>query len=345
MRILFCKILVSFFSLIAMSQDPYLSQFSYSPLIINPAFTGYINCELRASSHYRNQWSGLTTPFVTKLISVDGRLGAGFFTRDRDWFGFGSYVYSFSSGDANLEKIKGTLLSSYNLGLNRDNSTFLSGGLSIGFVQRSLDFSMLQFEDQFDGNGFSGQTIERLQNESLNYFDISVGIALTFQLRDRFQQPTLQSHIGLSIDHLNTPNESFFGFYENRIDQVLNLHTGVFGPVSNNLMLNLEIWYSSKLLSFDNSILSLGANLLHPVNDYFSVYGGVWYRLDQSFIPMFGFEMANWRLMVSYDISISSLQPGESLEFSLAKMFCFNSQGSKWLPCPSFGSDVSIFRK
>jgi type IX secretion system PorP/SprF family membrane protein len=345
MRLLLCKILILFFGFDCMSQDPYFSQFSYSPLIINPAFTGYINCELRASSNYRNQWSGLTTPFITQLISVDARFRSGLFTRDRDWFGLGSYVYSFAAGDANLQKIKSSLLTSYNLGFNRDNSTFLSGGLSIGFVQRSIDFSKLQFEDQFDGDGFSGQTVENIQNESLTYFDISAGIALTFQLRDRYHQPKLQSKIGISIDHINKPNESFFGFYENEIDQVINLHTGFFGPVGNHMLLNFEIWHSNKLLTFNNGILSLGANLLHPVNDYFTVYGGLWYRLTQSFIPMFGFEMSNWRFMVSYDISISSLQPGESFEFSLVKTFCFNKQHSKCLPCPSFGSDVNMFRR
>jgi len=345
MKNLLYILLIILFDFNLQAQDPYFSQFSYAPLLINPALTGYINCDLRTSTNYRNQWSGLTTPFETQLISVDTKFKTGLFTGDRDWMGLGAYVYNFTAGDGNLQKIKVSILTSYNLGLNRDNSTFLSGGLSIGFVHRSIDFTKLRFEDQFDGSGFTGQSGETLQNENINYYDISAGIIFTFQLHDRYRQPTLQSHIGISLDHLNSPNESFYGFYENRIDQIINIHAGTFGIVSDNLLMNIEAWFKSSVNTHEVNHIIFGANLLYPVNEYFSVYGGLWYRYNQSIIPMFGFEMSGWRLLFSYDISVSDLQPGESLEFSLSKTFCFGSKNNKWLPCPSFGSDVNMFRR
>ncbi len=328
-----------------LAQDAYFSQYSYSPMLINPAFAGYINCELRATANYRNQWSGFTKPFETQMISVDGKFKTNLFTRDRDWVGMGGYVYNYQSGDGNLKNIKGTLLAAYNLGLNRDNTTFITGGLALGFVNRSVDFTKLYFQDQFNGSGFSGNTLESHENESFYYYDISAGLMFTFQFRDHFNRPTLQSHIGVSMDHINTPKESFYDLSDNRKAQIINFHAGVFGSVSEDMLLNLEAWYKGAMNNLEENDIIYGANLLFPVNDYFSIYGGVWHRWNKDIIPMAGFEISGWRLLFSYDISITNLQPAESLEFSLSKTFCFGSKGCKGLPCPSFGTDVKMFKR
>ena len=328
------------------AQDPHFSQYSYSPLLINPAFAGYINCELRATANYRNQWSGLTKPFETQMISIDGKFKTNLFTNDRDWIGMGAYVYNAVAGDGNLKTLKSSLLVAYNLGLNRDNTNFLSGAISMGFVNRSVDFSKLYFENQFNGSGFNNTgSNENVSNESFYYYDLSAGMMFTFQFQDRYRQPTIQSHIGVSIDHINMPKESFYDLADNRLEQTINIHAGAFGEISEDILLNLEVWYKGQMAYLEYNDIIYGANLLYPVTNYFTVYGGIWNRWSKDVIPMAGFEVSGWRLLFSYDISITDLQPAESLEFSLSKTFCFNSRGCKGLPCPSFGTDVKMFRR
>lgn len=328
-----------------MAQDPSFSQYSYSPMLINPCFAGYINCDLRATANYRNQWAGFTTPYKLQMVSVDAKFKTSMFTDDRDWLGLGGYVYNQTAGDGNLSNFKTSLLVSYSLGFNRDNTTFLTGAISFGFVNRSVDFSKLHFEDQYDGSGFSGQTSEPIIDESFNYYDVSAGMMFTFQLKDRYNQPTIQCNVGASMDHLNTPKETFYQIDDNRKEQVLNFHGGAFGEVSENLLLNLEAWFRAPMNNFQENDITFGANLLYPFNDYFSIYGGVWYRWNKDIIPMAGFDISGWRLLLSYDISVTNLQPAGSLEISLSKTFCFNSGNIKCLPCPSFGSDVKMFQK
>ncbi len=304
----------------AFAQDPYFSQYTSSPMLINPCFAGYRygNCDIRLTSNYRNQWATITTPYVTQMVSVDVRIGQDENNDERNWFGLGGYVYNQTAGDGNLQNFKASFLPVYNLGLNKENTTFLSGGINIGFVNRSVDFNKLVFEDQWNGSGFSGSpSTDPLSTESFFYLDMSAGMIFTFKIKDE-----LRCHIGTSMDHINMPKETFYDFGNNRKEQVMNFHAGVFGEVERNLFLNLETWYHSQVGSPEYNEIIFGADLSYALNDdNVSLYSGLWYRWNRVIIPVVGLDVSGWRMLFSYDASVSGLQPAGSFEISLSKTF------------------------
>jgi len=58
------------------AQDPHFSQFNASPLTLNPAMAGKVQCTYRASVNYRDQWNSIPAPYVTSFsfILITGRL-------------------------------------------------------------------------------------------------------------------------------------------------------------------------------------------------------------------------------------------------------------------------------
>jgi len=69
------------------AQDIHFSQFYSSPLNLNPALTGVMNCNVRLSGNYRNQWASVlkANAFSTYSISYDQRIPVG----RNDFFGVG----------------------------------------------------------------------------------------------------------------------------------------------------------------------------------------------------------------------------------------------------------------
>ncbi len=71
MRKLYSSLLVLMFTVATYAQDIHFSQYSASPLTLNPALTGNFNGFYRVSGIYRNQWPKLTSKFVTYSVSAD----------------------------------------------------------------------------------------------------------------------------------------------------------------------------------------------------------------------------------------------------------------------------------
>ena len=58
--------------LTAAAQDVHFTQYFTSPLTLNPANTGLVNCDWRVSGNYRDQWSSVnSTGYQTATISYD----------------------------------------------------------------------------------------------------------------------------------------------------------------------------------------------------------------------------------------------------------------------------------
>jgi hypothetical protein len=64
--------LASLFTLQAGAQDVHFTQYFTSPLTLNPANTGLVNCDWRVAGNYRTQWGSVNaTPYLTGTVSFD----------------------------------------------------------------------------------------------------------------------------------------------------------------------------------------------------------------------------------------------------------------------------------
>jgi len=67
------------------AQDIHFSQFYMSPLNLNPALTGVMNCNTRMVANYRNQWAAVlqANAYNTYSVSYDQKIPVG----RSDYFG------------------------------------------------------------------------------------------------------------------------------------------------------------------------------------------------------------------------------------------------------------------
>ncbi|HEX8607316.1 MAG TPA: type IX secretion system membrane protein PorP/SprF, partial [Pedobacter sp.] len=72
----------------ALAQDLHFSQYFNSPLLVNPANTGFIpEGDHRLGINYRNQWASIGNPYKTFSIFGDGQFFGERF--ENGWLGVG----------------------------------------------------------------------------------------------------------------------------------------------------------------------------------------------------------------------------------------------------------------
>jgi type IX secretion system PorP/SprF family membrane protein len=193
----------------AQAQDPIYSQPFATPMYTNPAFTGtgqYSNGG-RASLNYRNQWPSLPSTFVTTTFAYDQPL---------DFLGGGLGVMAMRDVADEGTFTSNSLSALYSYLLPVTRKIHLRFGLGAGFIQRRLDFSKIRCECQFTGRGFIKPTSEPILHEQINSFNLSSGILAYSDIW----------HFGISVDHINRPNESFYGDPSALLSRRITLQAG-----------------------------------------------------------------------------------------------------------------------
>lgn len=187
------------------SQDPQFSMPQYTPMLINPAAAGDLG-KYRAHFNYRSQWKSLGTPFTTLVGSLDLHLGKSAKKTNINSSGFGAGLV-FMTDKAGTEGVKLTSINgqiAYRVKLNSTGN--LSGGLNIGFEQRSFKLNNGKWGSQFNGVVYdpslpSGET--GLADRD-SHLDLGAGVQYRFgreaKKRNRKIGPELVA--GLSAYHL-----------------------------------------------------------------------------------------------------------------------------------------------
>ncbi len=277
-----------------LAQDPVLSQFYSAPLQLNPAFAGTTNSP-RIALNYRNQWSSIFNAYTTYSASYDQ-----YFEGLRSGIGF-SILYD-QAGDGIYNTGSFNLTYAYRLPIT--DELFVKGGIQAGLYQTSLDWDKLVFLDQL--NPFDGQVSiseeQRPEQLSKSYLDMSAGLMIYSKM----------FYGGVSLHHINTPNESILEINENLIDG-LPMRFGLHGGAQ----ISLSRDNKSKFSTFISpNIMYTKQRNFQQVNlgTYVGVgpiFGGAWYRHTFSnadaAIFLIGFNQSIFKIGYSYDFTISRL--------------------------------------
>ncbi len=298
-------------------QDPIFSQFYAAPIQINPGFTGHSNAPYLALN-YRNQWPSFNA-YVTYAASFDQ-----FFEGINS--GVGLMVITDNAGDGILKTTRISGLYSYRVQFSDD--LYLKLGVEGSFVQTLLDWDQLLFPDQIDpefGSVSPGGTPfptdeNRPDDLSSNYFDISTGILL--------YSKTLYG--GVSLKHLNTPNNGF-------LEGGRNLNNGL--PLRLTVHGGAQINLGSRRRPRGNTDAFISPNVLFVKQGDFGqlnvgtyagaglIFGGLWYRHAftnaDAAIALIGVRKGIFKIGYSYDLTLSNLagDSGGSHEISLTLNF------------------------
>ncbi|MEI6764122.1 MAG: PorP/SprF family type IX secretion system membrane protein [Bacteroidota bacterium] len=328
--------------LMVKAQDLHFSQFYSVPLYLNPALTGSGGCALRVGGDYHDQWKSIGKAFKTYTAWADGRLTPK--KLRNDWLGLGLSFVGDKAGDGNLGTSDIGVSFSYNKSLAKNRKFYVSLGLAGNLVNKSLAAYKLTWESQWAGTSFDRDIAsgESGIKGSKFYFDLNAGILATLNI-GRYTS----LHAGAAMSHLTNPNESLFGG-SSRLKTKTVIHGGgnfVIGR-KKKLMLQPKVYYS--MMNGTTETVA-GLNLVtRPGNS--GVYVGMWYRFGRDLIPVFGYDLLGFVMMVSYDINVSKLTTASNLrgglEISLVKSLLCNIKRntssnpkhskSKFEHCPAF---------
>jgi len=291
---------------VSAQQDIHYSQF-YSPqLIINPASAGMLNGQVRFMGNYRSQWSSIGTPFTTISGSVDTRLFEG--KMKNSFIGTGITFYNDKAGDSKLTTGNYTFNLSY--ALEVAENFYLSLGVQPGFIQKSISYSGLYFENQFNGIGFdqSAASYEPTASTSYSTFDIGAGMYGVYRIDDR-----TSIYAGIAGMHLTSPNISFSGGTDN-LYRKFTFHGGAEIGIKNTHLTVLP----NTLMKFQgpNKIINFGTDLKYIFQEQSHFTGfvnelsmslGAYYRVGDAFWGVFQFSWTGLTLSFSYDMNLSGL--------------------------------------
>ena len=333
-------------SLSLFAQDIHFSQFYMSPLNLNPALTGVMNCNVRLTANYRNQWSSIVRSGVynTYSASYDQRFTSGRY----DYWGLGATFWGDVAGSANFGTTAAKISGSYakRMAGNRRQSHYLSFGFEGGIAQRSLDFLKLQWGAQFDQNGFNENLSSGEQGfDQTNFIfaDAAAGLLWFSNFGDN-----ANFYIGGSYHHLNRANQSFDSEETELLYSRFTGHAGGEVPLTDKIGIVPGV---IAMVQGPSLQINSGASLKFALgNSRFNSQAfhlGVWSRigndvtsgvLNDAVILQTRFDYNEYTLGFSYDLNTSPLKEGTSgqggFELALQYKFCGNERRGVY--CPNF---------
>lgn len=311
----FVTILSLFFSSKeAKAQDPEFTQFYANPLYLNPAFAGTARCP-RFVLNYRNQWPALTGTFVTYSASYDQHI-------DAMAGGIGFLVTNDKAGEGTLITTNFSAIYSYQLNLTRQFS--MKFGFQATYAQKKVDWEKLTFGDMIDPRrGFVYTTLEQKNQTARTNVDLSAGI-LGYSKKYFF---------GFAVHHLTEPDEGFLG--SSKLPMKYTGHAGAVIPLdgrNGETSLSPNILYQQQQ---DFRQLNLGLYVSKG-----PIVGGLWYRNEDSFIALIGFQQNLVKVGYSYDVTVSKLANATAGSHEISFQLQFECKPKKrkfrTVSCPSF---------
>lgn len=296
------------------AQDFHLSQYDAAPLNLNPSMTGLFEGYYRVHAHYRTQWQAIAqNPFQTFAASFDMPL---------DKWGLGGQVMDYRAGAGNYNVFSFLLSGSYDFALDKEkNHHHISTGLQLGFIQKSIQFSKLVWDNQYtyaNGGGFDN-TIphnEPYGDNGLVMPDLNAGFVY-FYSNDKSR---LNPFVGFSAAHLTQPNESFYS-QKNKLPIRWEIHAGSRVSINQKLQLQPK-FYIKRQVNDREFTVSMLANYYMKDYDAFLIFGPT-FRISGPLTPKtnyydsekdaaiieLGLKMGPFVYRISYDINTSTLQP------------------------------------
>lgn len=318
------------------AQDPHFSQYSASPLTLNPAFTGKFEGELRAAANYRNQWPSINQAYQTMTFAVDMPILRGKIS-ENDILGVGFMAYSDKSSQGALNFNYFSFSTAFHKGLDEDGYQQIGLGLQGTYANQLINTSKLQFADQLTPYGFTNVTTENFNNGTLknNYFDMNAGLLYTFS-----STSDNNFYAGVSAYHLNKPKQEFtMASYQ--VDPRYTFQLGSYFPVG-DITLHLSALHSTQ--GGSNETLAGGA-LQFSLNEDdraegtpTNFFAGGWLRFGDAIIPYIGLEYNSFKLGASYDINTSNLKTASQSRggFEISLLYIFRNNNKGYVPCPKF---------
>jgi len=306
-------------------------------MMLSPANAGFFNGQFRVGINSKLQWLAITKPYQTISLYFDTQLMKRKYRQDAVGIGFA--VFNDVAGDSKFSSTQIDLSLSYIKSLNSRNNNFISVGIQPAFTLRSIDYSKLSFDNQYNGSYYDPTTSpnEAFTNHGYNYFDLNAGVNWLYQ-------PSREKsyNAGIGVFHLLMPRQSFFDVSSVRLhNKIIGYFNADFNiapsveAIPGLLFMNqgpyLEFLFGS-LFKFNKNKFTY---------NYMSLNAGLYYRTLDALVVVGGFDFKKFTVGVSYDVNLSSLTSASKarggVELSIVYIYNKNKQNTrKQIPCPIF---------
>lgn len=326
-------------------QDIHFSQFYMSPLNLNPALTGVMNCNTRFIANFRNQWAAVlgSNAYNTYNASYDKKVPVG----RTDYFGLGGSLWGDVAGASRFGTTQGRFSFSYSkkMGGRRKTSHYMVFGADAALTQRKISQGDLIWPNQISANGID-PTIpsgENINDYNFLYPDVGAGVLWFSVLNENTNW-----YLGAAIAHLNQPNVSFLNDDNATLYTKTTIHGGAQFPLQPKISLHP---YGILLMQGKHREFNAGASLRFKLgpgrNSTQSWEIGGWYRLASNFeggvisdamIVSTRFNYDRMGIGFSYDLNVSELKAGGAgngaFELSVSYEIC--GPENRGVYCPRF---------
>ncbi len=312
--------------------------------------TGVMNCNIRLTANYRNQWSSVATfenSFNTYSAAYDQRIPVGRY----DYFGVGLTLWGDVAGTANFTTNTAKISGSYakRMGGYRNESHYLVLGAEAGVAQRSIDFNRLRWGTQHGGEGNFDPTLpsqedQNFARDNFIFADLAAGL-MWFSVLDENNS----FFIGGAYHHLNRANISFSGQEEESLFTKITIHAG--GEFSGGgsriaIVPNIVTFFqgpSWQVVPGTALRFRLGNSRRYYQAFQIGAWARITHRLDDqthmdALILTTRFEYEDFGIGFSYDLNTSSLNEASNFngafEFSVIYRICGPEKRNVY--CPNF---------
>ena len=296
------------------AQDIHFSQFYMNPLQQNPAMAGAVH-GMEANINYKDQWRAVGAPYKTFALGYHMR-----YEKKRSQKGFmagGVNFFHDRAGDSKMGTGHGNLHLAYHVKLNEHNR--LGGGASVGYFQRSIDYTNLKWATQFDGTSYNSSLQPGIGagQSSFTRVDVGAGLAWVYNNKTGDIKVTdnhdLNFVVGFSVQHLNRPKFSFLGTDERLPMKVVGHGNGVISISDSKWAFCPGFMYYRQGPAQEIYVGTLFRYLLAQDSKFTgfkngaALYFGGYFRTQDAVTAKLILEYAGWGFGVSYDVNISSL--------------------------------------
>lgn len=322
----------------AMAQaDIHFSQFYETSILRNPALTGVFARDYKVGVYYRNQWSSISHPYETKLISAEGRTQLS--EMSNDFFSFGVLGFLDKAGSVD-QRITGIYPAvNYNKCMNPEHNSYLSLGFTGGHIQYSFDPAKATFNNQFQGGRFDPNlpSLENIPSNQFSFWDLGAGINFNTTLQDN-----MTIVVGASGYHFTKPKFSYFDVPDLTQNMRINVNGALGFNVNEDILAQFQV--NGAMQGTYKEIMMGGlVSWQKLTGEYtsFVISGGAFYRWADAIIPVVRIKYNSLAVGVSYDVNTSSLKDASRMaggfEITIFHIGDFTDKGmAKKMVCPKF---------
>lgn len=324
----------TFSSLLA--QDIHFSQFNFSPLNQNPANTNLFDCDFRFIGNYKNQWQSVPVKFNTFSASAEMNFAT---LSNGDRVGGGLLFYFDRGGDSRFTSLNTALSVAYMKALDKRAHHALSFGVQFGLVNRNINYSQLNFDNQWNGDVFNPNipVDENFGRTQFNFFDLGAGLTYRWKKDERNNLT-----VGFGAAHLTTPSQTFFNDNKVKLNPRYTAHARGQVKVSKRVDLVPELMFQKQDSKYEmvygvHAKYYLPAKIPHTVALNIGAYG----RSAEAGWLFAGVDFDNLQFNLSYDVNLSKLNAASryngGIEVSVIYVLCRVPKIKKpGAVCPAF---------